>query len=131
MNFNSNAVVYFEIPVTDLKRAITFYKAVFDFDFEIDYIDHNEMAIFPFCDKLRGISGALVKGEIYIPSLNGTLIYFNTDDIEATLQLVVEQGAKILYPKTSNGIWGYVAEFQDLEGNRIGLHMKVLDAPIP
>ncbi|MBW3519160.1 VOC family protein [Flavobacterium sp. NKUCC04_CG] len=130
MSSNCNAVVYFEIPVRDINRAISFYKAIFDFDFEIDYIDHNEMAIFPFFDKLRGISGALVKGEIYIPSLNGTLIYFNTDDIEASLQLVVEQRAKILYPKTSNGIWGYVAEFQDSEGNRIGLHMKVLESPI-
>ncbi len=127
---NSNAVVYFEIPVTDVKRAISFYQGVFDLEFEIDYIDHNEMAIFPFSEKQRGISGALVKGEIYVPSLKGTLIYFNTTEIDITLSKAVERGAKILYPKTSNGIWGYVAEFQDSEGNRIGLHMKVLEAPL-
>lgn len=130
MNESANPVVYFEIPVTDVQRAIAFYQAVFDFEFEIDYIDHHEMAIFPFCEKRRGISGALVKGEIYVPSLNGTLIYFNSLDIDSTIQKALSQGAKLLYPKTSNGIWGYVAEFQDCEGNRIGLHMKILEAPI-
>ncbi|WP_430612727.1 VOC family protein [Flavobacterium sp. JP2137] len=128
MSQNSNAVVYFEIPVLDIKRATAFYQTVFNLAFEIDYIDHNEMAIFPFSDKIRGISGALVKGKIYTPSLKGTLIYFNTTDMDATLERAVEQGAKLLYPKTSNGIGGYVAEFQDSEGNRIGLHMKVLQS---
>ncbi len=44
----SNPVVYFEIPVTDMNRAIKFYKSVFHFDFDKENIDNNEMALFPF-----------------------------------------------------------------------------------
>ncbi len=119
-----NPVVYFEIPVLDLERAIAFYSAVFDFTFEKNIIDHNEMAFFPFEDGARGITGALAKGEIYVPTMQGVLVYFGTDDIDAILHKAVEAGGEILYPKTSNGELGHVAEFKDSEGNRIALHQK-------
>jgi uncharacterized protein len=120
-----NPVVYFEIPVTDIARAIKFYEAVFSFDFEKDTIDNNEMALFPFTENGSGISGALAKGEIYKPTKSGTLIYFKTENINETLKLVQQYGGKILFPETSNGELGFVAEFEDSEGNRIALHMKV------
>ena len=119
-----NPVVYFEIPVMDMERAIAFYSAVFDFTFEKNIIDHNEMAFFPFEDGARGITGALAKGEIYVPTMQGVLVYFGTTDIDAILQKAVEAGGEILYPKTSNGELGQVAEFKDSEGNRIALHQK-------
>lgn len=119
-----NPVVYFEIPVTDMHRAMQFYQAVFSFDFEQEVIDHNEMALFPFSDQSKGISGALAKGEIYKPTHNGVVIYFKTDNIDKTLQSVIANGGKILYPKTSNGDLGFVAEFEDSEGNRIALHQS-------
>lgn len=119
-----NPVVYFEIPVMDMERAIAFYSAVFDFTFEKDIIDHNEMAFFPFEDGARGITGALAKGEIYVPTVNGIVIYFGTNDIDLILQKAVEAGGEILYPKTSNGDLGHVAEFKDSEGNRMALHQK-------
>lgn len=120
---NSNPVVYFEIPVTDMDRAVKFYSAVFNFDFEKDMIDHNEMALFPFTVTNSGISGALAKGEIYKPTIDGTLIYFKTENIDATLKLALKNGGEMLYPETSNGVFGSVAEFKDSEGNRIALHM--------
>ena len=119
-----NPVVYFEIPVLDMERAIIFYSAVFDFTFEKNIIDHNEMAFFPFEDGARGITGSLAKGEIYVPTMQGVLVYFGTDDIDAILHKAVEAGGEILYPKTSNGELGHVAEFKDSEGNRIALHQK-------
>lgn len=119
-----NPVVYFEIPVLDMERAIIFYSAVFGFTFEKDIIDHNEIAFFPFEDGARGITGALAKGEIYVPTVSGILIYFGTTDIDAILQKAVEAGGEILYPKTSNGELGHVAELKDSEGNRIALHQK-------
>jgi uncharacterized protein len=121
MKKSFNPVVYFEIPVTDMNRATKFYKAVFDFDFEKNMIDNNEMALFPFSEAHSGISGALAKGEIYKPTKMGTLIYFKTD-IDATLKKVIQNGGQILFPKTSNGDLGFVAEFEDSEGNRIALH---------
>jgi hypothetical protein len=118
-----NPVVYFEIPVTNMPRAIAFYSAVFNFSFELENIDNNEMALFPFTETSSGISGALAKGEIYKPTKDGVLIYFKTENIEHTLQLATDNGAKILYPETNNGI-GLVAEFEDTEGNRIALFQK-------
>jgi predicted enzyme related to lactoylglutathione lyase len=115
-----NPVVYFEIPVTDIERATQFYKAIFNFSFDKEKIDNNEMALFPFHEKATGISGALAKGEIYKPTVEGVLIYFNTANIDETLKRATQHGAKVLYPKTDNGI-GFVAEFQDSEGNRIAL----------
>lgn len=119
-----NPVVYFEIPVTDMGRAIQFYKNVFAFEFEKDIIDHNEMALFPFSAQHTGISGALAKGATYQPTNNGVIIYFKTINIDHTLKLVGANGGKILYPKTSIGDLGFVAEFEDSEGNRVALHQS-------
>jgi uncharacterized protein len=125
MKKSYNPVVYFEIPVANVDRAIKFYSAVFNFKFEKETIDKNEMALFPFAENDLGISGALAKGEIYKPSKNGTLIYFRTENIDDTLKLAEKNGGKILYPKTSNGDLGFVAEFEDSEGNRIALHQSI------
>jgi uncharacterized protein len=119
----SNPVVYFEIPVTDIERAIKFYRTVFNFDFDREIIDNNEMALFPFADENTGISGALAKGEIYKPTKDGVVIYFKTENIEETLKLATLNGGQILYPKTDNGM-GLVAEFEDTEGNRIALYQS-------
>jgi predicted enzyme related to lactoylglutathione lyase len=119
----SNPVVYFEIPVIDMERATRFYSTVFNFKFDTTIIDKNEMALFPFTEEKSGISGALAKGEIYKPTKDGVLIYFNTANIDETLRLANTNGGQILYPKTDNGI-GLVAEFEDTEGNRIALYQS-------
>lgn len=120
MNTPMNPVIYFEIPVTNIERAMQFYQSVFQFDFDKDSIDNYEMALFPFFDNSTGISGALAKGDVYIPSKNGIIIYFHTENIEQTLSLAISHGGQTLYPITDNGI-GLVAEFEDTEGNRIAL----------
>lgn len=78
------------------------------------------MALFPFADEKSGISGAMEKREIYKPTKDGVVIYFKIENIDETLKLVISNSGHILYPKTDNGI-GYVAEFEDTEGNRIAL----------
>ncbi|BDU39494.1 VOC family protein [Vibrio nigripulchritudo] len=117
-----NPVGYFEIPVRDIDRAIKFYEVVFGHQFERAVIDANEMAIFLSSDQWEGITGALVKGDSYVPSKDGSRLYFNTENIEETLAKVLSQGGKVLYPKTSIGELGWVAEFEDIEGNCIALH---------
>ena len=117
-----NPVCYFEIPVTDLERAIAFYSAVFDYQFERVKIDGNEMALFPAFDKASGITGALAKGGSYVPGKQGSRIYFSVVSIDETLHKVKLTGQKILYPETLVGAYGSVAEFEDSEGNCIALH---------
>lgn len=116
-------VVYFEIPVDDLDRAMRFYGAVFAVRLERTAIDGNEMALFP-ADEADGggAAGALAKGDSYHPSRAGTRVYFGVDDVEAVLQRAVAAGGAVLYPVTSIGALGVVAEFQDSEGNCIALH---------
>lgn len=123
MTKKTNPVVFFEIPVDDIDRAIKFYKTVFNYDFGRETIDNNEMALFPFADENSGISGALAKGEIYKPTKDGVVIYFKTDNIDEILKLATSNGGQILYPKTDNGI-GLVAEFEDTEGNRIAIYQS-------
>jgi predicted enzyme related to lactoylglutathione lyase len=127
MTHQSNPVIYFEIPVLNMERAIRFYKAVFDFTFEQSKIDGYDMALFPFKKENSGISGALAKGNVYQPSLQGVIVYFSTHNIDNTFNLALKHGGKILYPKTSNGDSGIVAEIQDSEGNRIGLYQSSIN----
>jgi predicted enzyme related to lactoylglutathione lyase len=42
------------------------------------------------------------------------------------LAKVVKNGGKALMPKTSIGEWGFIANFEDSEGNRIALHSMVV-----
>lgn len=117
-----NPVGYFEIPVTNLDRAQNFYEGVFGYSLERGEIDGNSMALFPLDEKEAGISGALCLGASYVPADEGCRIYFSTSDIAFTMQKAIDHGGKELYPKTSIGELGWVAEFADSEGNRIGLH---------
>lgn len=61
-------VTYFEIPVLDLDRAIAFYSRLFGITLERAVIDGNAMALFPDAGDGRGITGALARGESYVPS---------------------------------------------------------------
>ncbi len=119
-----NPVGYFEIPVINLGRAVKFYEIVFGCQIEISTVDGLEMGLFPANKQAHGITGALVKGDSYVPSKEGSRLYFNTDNIDETLAKVISQGGKVLYPKTSIGELGWVAEFEDVEGNCIALHCR-------
>jgi uncharacterized protein len=116
-----NPVSYFEIPVSDLDRAVAFYEAVFDVDLERETVDGYPMALFPFEDHVAGAKGALAQGEICEPSRTGTIVYFKVDHIGEVLERAEALGGSILYPKKHIGAGGYVAEIADTEGNRIAL----------
>lgn len=117
----NNPVVHFEIPVTDMDRAVSFYEAVFEFRLRREKIDGYDMAFFPRTDGAPGASGALAKGDVYVPSKSGPIIYFDVADIDPVLERARTKGATILYPKKHVGEAGYVAEFEDSEGNRVAL----------
>ena len=118
----TNPVVYFEIPVLDLTRACDFYSKVFETTLTQDLVDGYQMAFFESGDGSSGATGALVVGDVYIPSHQGCFLYFGVESIDETVARVLEHGGSVLYPKKSNGDLGFVAEIQDSEGNRIALH---------
>ena len=120
-----NLIAHVEIPVTNLDRAIAFYTEVFQIIIdEIIEIHGNKMAFFPFDEQKNGASGALVMGEVYVPTIKGAIVYFSVKDIDDTLTKAVACGSDILFPKTSIGEQGFVAEIKDSEGNRIALISK-------
>jgi len=118
----TNPVVYFEIPVLDLNRACNFYSKVFETNLTQDTVDGYQMALFDNSNDSFGATGALVVGDVYVPSHQGCFLYFGVESIDATVARALEHGGSVLYPKKSNGDLGYVAEIQDSEGNRIALH---------
>ena len=104
-----------------MDRAIRFYESVFGFRLTRRTVDAYDMAFFPRTDGAPGASGALAKGDVYVPSKAGPIIYFDVPDIDPVVARAKALGARVLYPKTHIGEAGYVAEIEDSEGNRIAL----------
>jgi predicted enzyme related to lactoylglutathione lyase len=117
-----NPVPYFEVPVADMDRAVRFYEAVFGWTLERQIVDGYEMALLPFDPDAPGATGALAKGDVYVPSITGPILYFRVDDIDAVMDRALAAGGRTLYAKKDVGAFGLVAEFQDTEGNRIALN---------
>jgi hypothetical protein len=118
----ANAVNWFEIPVTNLDRAKTFYEKVFNVELTRVDMPKMQMLWFPMEQGAPGSMGTLIKAETYVPSYQGSLVYFSVDDIETTLERVNKNGGKTLNPKMSIGEYGFVGHFEDCEGNRVALH---------
>ena len=119
---STNFVVHVEIPVLDRDRAMAFYSAVFETSLTREEIDGYQMAMFPVDDEGFGASGALVQGDVYIPSIEGCFLYFGVESIDETIARALANGGSEMYAKKSNGELGWVAEIKDTEGNRIALH---------
>lgn len=117
----ANAVNWFEIPVSDIHRAVIFYSAILGIVLEAGPVSEGYMmATFPAED---GVSGALVSGEGYVPSSNGTTVYLNGGhDLNEVLNRVEAAGGKVIVPKIDIGESGFFAFFLDTEGNKVGLH---------
>ena len=115
------AMTYFESPVTDMDRAVRFYTFVFGVSLTREIVDGYDMALFPPAEGGGGASGALAKGDVYVPSKTGAILYFRVASIDDILARASATGAGILYPKKDIGDLGYVAEIEDSEGNRIAL----------
>ncbi len=114
-------VRYFEIPVNDLDRAISFYETLLETNLTRETVDGFEMALFPEIADGAGASGALAKGEVYVPAKAGPVLYITVPDIPAVLErLAALNGRVLLDPQEVHG-QGTVAEFEDSEGNRIAL----------
>jgi predicted enzyme related to lactoylglutathione lyase len=118
-----NMVVWFEIPVSDMERAKKFYETVFKIDINIVDFGGLLMGWFPDRGEVNGARGTLIKQESYIPSQEGTLVYFGCDDVQNELDRVKKAGGKIYQPKTEiSPEHGFMGVFIDTEGNRVALH---------
>jgi len=112
----------FEIPVTDISRAVNFYQAILGINIEKMEMPGMEMGIFPYEEQM--VTGVLMKGEGYKPSVDGVTIYLNGgDNLQTILDKVKKNGGKVLVPKTAHADEsGFFALFLDTEGNKLGLN---------
>ncbi len=120
-----NMVVWFEIPVTDMDRAIRFYESVLGVKLERHPMGAFEMAWFPMIEGAAGAAGALMRHQKYVPSVEGPLVYFSarSGDLANELARVESSGGKILVSKTQiSKEYGYMAVILDTEGGRVALH---------
>lgn len=124
MTAQENALNWFEISVSDIKRAQTFYETIFGINMDVQDTMGRTMAYFP-SDGMNGkVSGALVESTMHKPSQEGVKIYLNGNpDLQNALDKVEKAGGKIAMPKTkiSDDI-GHMAFIIDSEGNNVGLH---------
>jgi hypothetical protein len=122
MPSHANPVNWFEIPVDDLARAKSFYEKVLVIELSESEMGPNKMAWFPMEMGAAGATGTLIKGDGYKPSHDGSLVYLHVDEIDPTLDLINSSGGKTLMPRLDIGKHGFIAHFEDTEGNRVALH---------
>jgi len=125
----NNMVGWFEVPVSDMGRAISFYETVFQIKLERDKIGPLDMAYFPWVEGGGGASGSLVfYPDFYKPTSDkGVVIYFTavSGDLSNELGRVPEAGGKVLVEKKLiREDIGFMGLFLDSEGNRVALHSR-------
>lgn len=120
-----NPVGWFEIPVTNMDRAIKFYEEVFNVKLDRHEMGETHMAWFPMKLNGSGSAGTLIEHKkFYKPSQEGTLVYFTakSGDVATEAAAAVKAGGSIVVEKKNIGEHGFIAIVKDSEGNRIGLH---------
>ena len=112
----------FEIPATEISRAVNFYQAILNIQIEKIDMPEMKMGILPYEGQM--VTGVIIEADGYKPSADGVTIYLNGgDNLQIILDKVENNGGKILVPKSSHADEsGYFATFIDSEGNKIGLH---------
>ena len=115
-------VSIFEIPATDLSRAIAFYEQILGISIEQMKFPEMEMGLFPYEGQM--VTGMILKAEGYQPSADGVTLYLNGgENLQIILDKVEKNGGKIVIPKKPLADEsGYFAIFHDTEGNKLGLH---------
>ena len=119
-----SAITWFEIPVKDMKRAVTFYEAMLDLTLRQELFNGIPNAIFPSAEE--GVGGALVLDPRLTPHSHSTVLYLNaTGKLDECIRRASEAGGVVVVPRTHIGDPGYIAMVQDTEGNCVGLHSPV------
>lgn len=120
-NMNSY-ISMFEIPATDISRAVSFYQTILDLKIEKMDVEGMKMGIFPFENQM--VTVTIIEADGYKPSADGVTIYLNGgDNLQVILDKVEKNGGKIITPKTAHADEsGFFAIFIDTEGNKVGLN---------
>jgi predicted enzyme related to lactoylglutathione lyase len=114
-------LVYFELPAENADRAQKFYEDLFGWKFQ--------SGEGPF--DYRMLEGDVQPGGAVYPAQageRGPIVYFDTDDIEATIMRTRELGGEADDKQPIPGI-GWFARGKDPEGNPISFYQP--DESVP
>ncbi len=116
----AHSIVWFDLPVKDLRRAMVFYKHVLG-------IEINEafpgVAVFEHGDN--DVAGCLFSSQEAQPSQTGALLYFNVNGrLSEAIYQTQQLGGSVLQAAHDIGAFGRRAIVLDCEGNRIALHSE-------
>ena len=126
MDATTNSLNWFEIPASDISRAVKFYDTIFEINMEVNEMMGMKMAAFPSKNGSGKANGAIVQGPMHKPSMDGAIVYLNgNSDLSNVLDKIEGSGGKIIVPKTQIAPEiGFMAFFVDTEGNRMALHSQ-------
>ncbi len=117
-------VIHFELPADNPERAVRFYTDVFDWKIEkweepVDY-----WLITTGSDDQPGINGALNRrGESM-----GAVNTIDVPSIDDFIRKIETGGGKVVLPKIPVSGVGYMAYWQDTEGNTFGMMQDDISA---
>jgi len=120
----ANIIVWADIPVTYMPRAMEFYQRLTGYPVSMMPGSNDTVALL---GGPEGGSGEMiVSADLYVggtPSHDGPTVYFGSGgDIDGMAARAVEAGGKILQEKQFMGdMVGWVVFVEDSEGNRIGI----------
>ena len=115
-----NALVWAEIPVSDLGKAMKFYSEVFKYDLDIDDSGPNPTSMIPTADG-QGTAGHLYPGT---PGSNGngpTIHLAVPDKLEDATARFKDAGGQVLTEEPVTIPVGRFTYGIDPDGNSIGL----------
>jgi uncharacterized protein len=119
----ANQIVWCDIPVTDLGRAIRFYSALLGQ--AVKKQEYPGFAIGLLPGGGPDSSGCLYmpEGTENKPGAAGPLVYFNCSGrLDDAIAQAESHGGKVVHAKHQIGEHGFRAVILDSEGNRIALH---------
>ncbi len=121
----ANQIVWVDIPVLDLDRAVRFYSAVLGAEVQKQEYPGMTIALLPDANTHGAVSGCLFTREDEMPSDRGMLVYLNAEGrLDEAVSAVESNGGKVLQPKHQIGPHGFRAVVLDSEGNRVALHSR-------
>ncbi|WLD93792.1 VOC family protein [Alkalihalobacillus sp. AL-G] len=121
-------LVHFEVHVSDMEQAKTFYGEVFGWKFE----DWSEFAGMPYFGAVTGgedqpgINGALMQRQGPPPeanqSVSGYVCTMGVEDYDSTETKILNNGGKVAMPKYALPGMAWQGYYTDQEGNIFGIH---------
>lgn len=119
----ANQIVWCDIPVTDLDRAIGFYSALIGQAVNKQEYPGFAIGLLPGGGPDSGGCLYLPEGSENKPSPAGPLVYINCSGrLDDAVAQAESHGGKVVHAKHKIGEHGFRAVVLDSEGNRIALH---------